>query len=302
MTKDYVVDVTKITKNFDTVKALDELVLRIEPGIFGIIGPNGAGKTTLLRILLGLIRPDSGSGQVLGIDISESIKIRERIGVLHERSVFPKLMTAREYLSQIILIYGSGKDPDELLKMVDLYDARNRQIGHLSAGMHQRLGIALAFAGTPELIFLDEPTSNLDVAGREQILDLISNLYHSSGVSFVITSHILSELERVCTHVAFMNEGRAIIQGTTNEIIAKYTSDRYRIRCSDSHALAARLESLSGLDQIHIIGPSMISFLLRADVSTTRTKIEQEAESCQVHVYMIEKTATLEDAFREVIS
>ncbi|MHA1638306.1 MAG: ABC transporter ATP-binding protein [Candidatus Thorarchaeota archaeon] len=302
MTKKYAVDVAKITKNFDSVKALDELVLTIEPGIFGIIGPNGAGKTTLLRILLGLIRPDSGSGQVLGIDIGESLKIRERIGVLHERPVFPKFMTTREYLSQVILIYDSGKDSDELLELVDLHDARNRQIGHLSAGMHQRLGIALAFAGAPELIFLDEPTSNLDVSGREQMLDLISHLYHTSGVSFVITSHILSELERVCTHVAFMNEGRALVQGATNEIIEKYTKDRYRIRCSDSYALAVRLESISGLDQIHIIGPSMISFLLRTDIITTRTKIEQEAESSQVHVYSIEKTATLEDAFREVTS
>jgi ABC-2 type transport system ATP-binding protein len=194
----FVVEVDKISKNFGHVQALDELELKIEPGLFGIIGPNGAGKTTLLRILLGLIQPSSGFARVLDMDISQSKKIRERIGVLLENPTLPKAMGAREYLSQVIKLYGGNSDPDELLELVGLQDATNRQIGHLSAGMRQRLGIALVFAGNPELIILDEPTSNLDVPGREQMLDLLSHLYHKSKVSIIIASHILTELEQVC--------------------------------------------------------------------------------------------------------
>jgi ABC-type multidrug transport system ATPase subunit len=301
VTKGCVVDVAKITKNFNDVRALDELVLGIEEGIFGLIGPNGAGKTTLIRILLGLIKPDSGSAQVLGIDISESIKIREHIGILHEHASLPKFMTAREYLPSVIKIYGSGKDPRDLLELVGLTDAGDRQIGHLSAGMQQRLGIALAFAGEPELIVLDEPTANLDVFGREQILSLVSRLHHESGVSFIISSHIISELEQVCTHIALMDKGRAIVQGATNDIIDRYANNRYRIRCSDSYALAARLENISGLDQVHIVGPKLISFLLKSDLNAVTVRIEQEAASCDVQVSKIEEAATLSDAFWEVI-
>ncbi|MGV9170381.1 MAG: ABC transporter ATP-binding protein [Promethearchaeia archaeon] len=302
MKKGYAVEVASISKIFDDVQALDKLNLHIEPGVFGIIGPNGAGKTTLLRILLGLILPDSGSARVLGIDIADSFKIRERVGVLHERPSLPSGMSAKDYLSQVIHLYGSGKDPDELLEMVDLLDARNRQIGNLSAGMKQRLGIALAFAGSPELVFLDEPTSNLDVPGREQILNLISQLHHASGVSFVIASHVLSELERVCTHVAFMKQGRKIIQGTTNDIVEKYTEGRYRVRCSKAYTLADELDSLGKVEDLHILGSNIVSFRFNGNVNRLRTDIEQRATSSQIEIHSIEKTSTLEDAFREVIS
>ncbi len=301
MTNKFVVEVDKISKNFGPVQALDELELKIEPGLFGIIGPNGAGKTTLLRIILGLIQPSSGSATVLDMDISQSKKIRERIGVLLENPPLPKAMGAREYLSQVIKIYGGNKDPDELLELVGLQDAPNRQIGHLSAGMRQRLGVALAFAGNPELIILDEPTSNLDVSGREQMLDLLSHLYHKSKVSIIIASHILSELERVCTHVAFMNRGKNVVQGTTNDIIEKYALNRYRIRCSDAHTLTQQLDGKFGIEDIRLLGPNIFSFRYEESIDSIELPVRQEAESCKVQIHRIEKTASLEDAFREVI-
>jgi ABC-2 type transport system ATP-binding protein len=301
MTSRFVVEVDKISKNFGPVQALDELELKIEPGLFGIIGPNGAGKTTLLRILLGLIQPSSGSATVLDMDISQSKKIRERIGVLLENPTLPKAMGAREYLSQVIKLYGGNSDPDELLELVGLQDAPNRKIGHLSAGMRQRLGIALAFAGNPELIILDEPTSNLDVPGREQMLDLLSHLYHKSKVSIIIASHILSELEQVCTHVAFMNRGKTVVQGTTDDIIEKYALNRFRIRCSDAHTLTQKLEGKYGIDDIRLLGPNMFSFRYEESIDSIVLPVRQEAESCNIQIHRIEIIASLEDAFREVI-
>jgi ABC-2 type transport system ATP-binding protein len=301
MTKRFVVEVDKISKNFGPVQALDELELKVEPGLFGIIGPNGAGKTTLLRILLGLIQPSSGSARVLDMDISQSKKIRERIGVLLENPTLPKAMSAREYLSQVIKLYGGNSDPDELLELVGLQDAINRQIGHLSAGMRQRLGIALAFAGNPDLIILDEPTSNLDVPGREQMLDLLSHLYHKSKVSIIIASHILSELEQVCTHVAFMNRGKNVVQGTTNDIIEKYALNRFRIRCSDAHTLAQLLDGKFGIEDIRLLGPNMFSFRYEESIDSIVLPVRQEAESCNIQIHRIEIIASLEDAFREVI-
>jgi ABC-2 type transport system ATP-binding protein len=301
MTKRFVVEVDKISKNFGPVQALDELELKVEPGLFGIIGPNGAGKTTLLRILLGLIQPSSGFARVMDMDISQSKIIRERIGVLLENPTLPKAMGAREYLSQVIKLYGGNSDPDELLELVGLQDATNRQIGHLSAGMRQRLGIALVFAGNPELIILDEPTSNLDVPGREQMLDLLSHLYHKSKVSIIIASHILTELEQVCTHVAFMNRGKTVVQGTTNDIIEKYALNRFRIRCSDAHTLAQLLDGKFGIEDIRLLGPNMFSFRYENSIDSIVLPVRQEAESCNIQIHRIEIIASLEDAFREVI-
>ena len=138
-----VIQVTDLHKRFGQVRALDGLDLEVAPGIFGLIGPNGSGKTTLLRTLLGLICPDQGTASVLGHDIhKESLSIRKRIGVLHERPKYPGDMTAERYLTRVGKLYGTWREPDELLSFVGLSDASSRKIGNLSAGMHQRLVIA----------------------------------------------------------------------------------------------------------------------------------------------------------------
>ena len=291
-----------MTKNFGAVNALNTTNLEIEPGVFGLIGPNGAGKTTLLRILLDLAKPDSGNARVLGLDTrTESLEIRKRIGVLHERPSFPDAVTVRNYLQDVCGLYNSNKTPETLLKLVDLEYAADRQIGHLSAGMRQRVGIDLAFAGNPEMVFLDEPTANLDVESREQILDLIFELHQKLGVSFVLISHILSELERACTHVAFMQSGRIIESGRTNEVISKLTKSRYRIKCSESHLLIDRIREIYGTTSARILGPTSISLETDSDYNDVKSRVEQIAASLDVKIYSVEKAATLEDVYREVI-
>ena len=301
-TTENIISVSNLHKSFGEIKALDGLSLNIKPGIFGLIGPNGAGKTTLLRILLDLARPDSGNARILGLDTrTESLEIRRRIGVLHEHSSFPEAVSVRDYLQDVCGLYNSNKTPETLLKLVDLEYAADRQIGHLSAGMRQRVGIALAFAGNPEIVFLDEPTANLDVESREQILDLIFELHQKSGVSFVLISHILSELERACTHVAFMQSGRIIESGRTNEVISRLTKNRYRIKCSESHLLIDRIREIDGMTSARILGPTSISLETDSDYDDVRKRVEQIATSLDVKIYSLEKAATLEDAYREVI-
>ena len=208
MSKTDIVSVTGLSKTFGKVEALKEFTLDIEAGIFGPIGPNGAGKTTLIRVLLGLIHADAGQANVLGMNVrTHSLDIRRRIGVLHERPSFTPTISTLDYLQCVKQIYRSQSDPKELLATVGLEDAHDRKIMNLSAGMHQRLGIAQALIGSPELVFLDEPTSNLDVVGRDEIIKLIVDLNLDLGVSFFIASHILSELERACQTVAFIREG-----------------------------------------------------------------------------------------------
>ena len=182
MTGESVVSIQNLSKDFSEVRALDSLSVDISQGIFGIIGPNGAGKTTLIRILLGLIPPDSGNANVLGYDVrTESLEIRNHIGVLHETPVFPKSMTVMEFLRDIVRIYGYDVDCETLLEQVDLLYAKNRKIGNLSAGMYQRLGIALAFAGVTQF---DNGFSWIRIHSR----DIVKDEKFRTGTSAIIPS------------------------------------------------------------------------------------------------------------------
>ncbi len=301
--QEFVVSVTDLVKDFREVRALDNVNLDVDSGIFGLIGPNGAGKTTLLRILLGLIRPDVGGGKVLGLDIRKnSLEMRRRIGVLHERPSYPKSMTVVDYLDKVAKLYGSNKSVEALLTMVDLAYAKNRKIGNLSAGMHQRLGIAQALVGSPELVFLDEPTSNLDVTGRDDIMDLIVNLHHELGVSFFVSSHILSELERVCHQVAFIDAGKIIERGSVRDIIEKYTSNTFRIITSDSAGLMEILKQLPGLIRPRVSGANSITFNLESgQISDIQAEVEDAATSLGIRLYAIERAGSLEAAFKELV-
>ena len=297
------ISVSEIYKDFGNVVALDGFSLEVEPGIFGLIGPNGAGKTTLIRILLGLIKPDVGKAQIFGFNVRDnSLSIRRRVGVLHEKPAFPKNMKALDYVEKVAMIYDSEKSAEEMLELVELSYASDRKIGHLSAGMHQRLGIAQALIGNPELVILDEPTSNLDVTGRDVIIRLIVNLHNELDVSFFISSHILSELERACHSVAFVKNGRVIEQGTALDVIERHTEGLFKIITSDSIALFQALEEISGLSEASISGANAITVKLEPNqLKEIQSEIERIAKSLEVRVYAIEKALTLEDAYRGIM-
>lgn len=303
LSSESLIQVRNLHKQFGQVRALNGLDLEVGSGIFGLIGPNGSGKTTLVRALLGLIHPDQGEASVLGRSIwTESLHIRKRIGVLHERPKYPPRMTAERYLTNVSKLYDTGRDSAELLSLVGLSDASARKIGNLSAGMHQRLGIAQALAGDPELVFLDEPTANLDVSGRDEVVHLIINLHQDLGVSFFISSHILSELERACHGVAFIRAGKVVEKGSVIDIIREHTKRRFRIITSDSKTLQGALKDIPELLEATVTGVSTVSVVLdKGNLKTVQARVEEIAESLGIKVYAFEQADSLEDAYKEVM-
>jgi ABC-2 type transport system ATP-binding protein len=298
-----VLSISNASKRFRDVQALDKLTLEMGNGVFGLIGPNGAGKTTLLRILLGLIQADEGRIEVLGLDAyTESFEIRKRLGVLHEHPIYPPSLTVNHFLERVSKIYKSRENPIELLDVVGLSEAKQRKIGNLSAGMRQKLGVAQALIGKPELVFLDEPTSNLDVMARRDLLNVILNIHKEEGVSFCIISHVLSELERVCSDVAFINAGRSIVAGPIHEIITQYSSNQYTIIASDPRILHDELIKADIVERSEVTGAKAMTVIMRSDNhSTILAEIEQLAKSKEIKVYDIERTKSLEEAFLEVM-
>ena len=299
---DSLIEIQRLTKSFGEVSALKEVDLSISDGIFGLIGPNGAGKTTLFRILLNLVQQDSGRARIFGLDVvKDSIKIRKQIGVLHERPTYPPFLSPIEYLSRMSRLYKRQRDPEELLELVGLLSARNRKIGNLSAGMYQRLGIAQSLMGFPKLVFLDEPTSNLDVIGRSEVLDLIMKLNKEDETSFVISSHILSELQTICSNLVFLANGKVLEEGSMTDIIKRHASDRIRIITSDASKLAQILKQVQWIDKIHIAGTSTIIISSTLDLEAVRTRISNIVKDSSLAVYDMSKATDLEEIFKEVI-
>jgi len=302
--KDYVISVSDVSKSFGSVKALDGLSLDMEPGILGLIGPNGAGKTTLIRVLLGLIKPDTGSAHIFDNNTSsESRDFLQHIGVLHEDPYFPPLMTPRQYLTDVGFLYPQRIPADELLTMVGLSDAADRKIKNLSAGMKRRLGLAQALVGKPKLVLLDEPTSNLDVTGRDQVLRLIAEIYQEENVSFLITSHILSELERACHQIAVVVEGKIVEKGSIDELVEKHTQLRFRVMSSDSFKLEKILKEEQGIIDVLVDGTKSVIIEVSPDyVEDIESHLEELVKGTDIKFYGVENTGTLEDMFRRLIS
>jgi ABC-2 type transport system ATP-binding protein len=203
-----------LRKEFGTKVAVRELTLEVPRGeVFGFLGPNGAGKTTSMKMLLGLVRPTSGGGRILGRPLGDP-RGRARVGYLPEHFAFHEWLGGRELLrfhGRLLGLPSRGLE-DEIearLRRVDLADAASRRVREYSKGMKQRLGLAQALLGAPELVFLDEPTSGLDPLGRRLVRDVIREL-RERGTSVFLNSHLLSEVEVTCNRVAFVKDGRVI--------------------------------------------------------------------------------------------
>ena len=215
-----VLAVAALEKRYRRVEALAGVDLAVEPGqLVGLLGPNGAGKSTLVKIACGLVRPTRGRAEVAGAPAG-SVVARQALGYLAELFRFPGWMTADEVLAlhqRLARSAGGGSERGELLELVGLPDARRTRVAAMSKGMQQRLGIAQAMVGKPQLLLLDEPTSALDPAGRRVVRELLEEL-RRRGTSVLLNSHLLSEVELVCDHVVIVDHGRVVAAGTPSEL------------------------------------------------------------------------------------
>ena len=211
---DYVIEAYGLRKQFGAKTAVEDLSLAVGRGeVFGFLGPNGAGKTTAIKMLLGLVDPTSGSANVLGAPVGDRA-VRARLGFLPEHFRFQDWLTGRELLQFHARLLGRPTREwsariEGLLARVDLVDAANRPVRTYSKGMMQRIGLAQAILGEPEIVFLDEPTSGLDPLGRLLVRDVIREL-RARGTTVFLNSHLLGEVEATCSRVVFVKAGRTV--------------------------------------------------------------------------------------------
>jgi len=240
-----IVEIEGLAKSFGKIVALNGLDMHIPRGVSGFIGPNGAGKTTTINILAGLVKPTKGTATIFGLDIrSESLEIRRRVRFMLENMYLPGHLSVEKYMKHVACLCNSTfKEVIEVLEIVGLKRFKYRPIKSLSAGMMQRLRLAQVLLGNPELIVLDEPTANLDPIGKIEILEKIAELNREKSINFLISSHILPELERIIDWVSIINDGRIIAEGRLSDIIPRKKYNIFRIFSSDNKKLVNILKS-----------------------------------------------------------
>lgn len=248
---DNVLTTTALSKQYKHTKALDQLSMHVPRGaIYGFVGRNGSGKTTLIRLLCGLQAPTSGSFRLYDVEnASAGIHLaRRRLGAVIETPSFYHHLSAADNLCQQYRILGLPRFADipDLLRLVGLSDTGHKKAGNFSLGMKQRLGIAMALAGHPDFLVLDEPTNGLDPQGIIEIRELILRLNREEGITVLISSHILDELSRLATHYGIIDGGRMVKELSAAELDANCRK-ALRVRVSDIRALTRVLDA-RGLD------------------------------------------------------
>ena len=235
-----------LTKRFGSVTAVEGLSVDVAPGVTGLVGANGAGKSTLLKILLGLLPATEGTASVLDRDVAtDGPAIRELVGYMPEHDCLPPDVSATEFVVHMARMSGlpttaARERAADTLRHVGLYEERYRPMGGYSTGMRQRVKLAQALVHDPALVLLDEPTNGLDPAGRDDMLELIRRIGAEFGISVIVTSHLLGELERVCDGIVVIDAGRLLRHSTTASVTAATPVVAIEVD-GDQEALLARL-------------------------------------------------------------
>jgi ABC-2 type transport system ATP-binding protein len=288
-----VIEVAGLTKRFGRVVAVEELTFRVEPGVVtGFLGPNGAGKSTTLRVLLGLLRADRGTALVLGRRYPELDAPARRVGAVLESDVFHAGRTGRNHLR---VVAAAAEIPetrvDEVLELVDLTGAAGRRAGGYSLGMRQRLGIATALLGNPQVLVLDEPANGLDPAGIRWLRQLLRGLA-GEGRTVFLSSHVLSEMEQTADRVVVIHRGRLVVQGSIEEITSRAVSAT-RVRSPRAESLA-ELFAREGIEVTATEGD-----MLRASAPPARVGELAAASGIVLHE-LVGEAPGLEEAFLEL--
>lgn len=297
---DYVLEAKALTKKYKNFKALDELTMKIPQGsIYGLVGKNGAGKTTLIRIICGLQNPTSGEYILYGKKSnSKSItKARRRIGAVVETPSIYLDMTAYDNIKQQYITLGipSNEDIGELLKLVGLENTGKKKAKHFSLGMKQRLGIAVALAGDPDFLVLDEPVNGLDPQGIVEIRELILKLNRELNITVLISSHILDELSKLATHYGFVDSGRVVKEISAKEL-EKSCRKAICIEVTDIKILSLVLDELKM--EYSIISDTVADIYASVNVSQLVLKLSEK--SCDV-ISMAEHDESLEGYYINLV-
>jgi ABC-2 type transport system ATP-binding protein len=265
-----------LSKHYGPVRALDDVSFEIGSGITGLLGSNGAGKTTSLKLFIGLIEPDAGSVEVLGTDTRTSVEYRTRIGYAPEHDCLPGAVSAAEFLAYMGELSGLPRTAarlraSDVLRHVGLFEERYRPIGTYSTGMKQRVKLAQALVHDPVLAFLDEPTAGLDPMGRREMLELIRRVGGEFGISIVISTHLMGDVERTCDAVIVLDAGRLLRAGP----VSSFTEEKETVvveLVEGAEALARILER-RGLDARLDDGRLTLEHVSGEDYDTLRDAI-----------------------------
>ncbi|WP_265109254.1 ABC transporter ATP-binding protein [Halosolutus halophilus] len=294
------ITVDNLTKSYGQTLALDDLSFDVEEGeVFGFLGPNGAGKSTTINVLLDFVRPTAGQVQVLGLDAqAHSREIRSRTGVLPEGYQTYDRLTARQHLEFAIESKGVDDDPEALLERVDLADAIDKKAGGYSKGMSQRLMLAMALVGEPELLILDEPSTGLDPNGAREMREIVRE-ENARGATVFFSSHIMEQVEAVCDRVGILREGEMVavdsVEGLRDSVEGG-TALRVTVDRIDDDALQA-VRSLPDVGDAAVENGTPPTVVVQVDGSKTTVLSTLEDHGIDVQDFSTTE-ASLDDVFR----
>jgi ABC-2 type transport system ATP-binding protein len=290
--------VRALHKRYGDVVAVDGLDLEVRPGeCFGLLGPNGAGKTTTIEICEGLLQPTSGEVEVLGRRwSSDERELRQLLGIQLQETQLAEKLTVRETVRLFRSFYDRGREPEEVIALVQLEEKARARVGSLSGGQKQRLALACALVGDPQLLFLDEPTTGLDPQARRQLWELIGEL-RAGGRTIVLTTHYMEEAERLCDRVAIVDHGRAIALGTPRALVQSLGADHVvEFALGDAAFDADRLSRLEGVRSVRRDNGSWSLTVAELHVALPAILAEVERRGATL-AELRTHSATLEDVF-----
>lgn len=295
-----IIETYHLSKKYGGALRVNDLSLRVPEGcIYGFLGPNGAGKSTTLKMILGLVRPTGGDISVFGTSLTRRhrLSILKQVGSLIESPSYYGHLTGEENLRIVQTMRGvSAQNIQEVLEIVRLSDQKNKRVAHYSLGMKQRLGLAAALLGYPRLLILDEPTNGLDPAGIQEMRELIKELPQRFGMTVLVSSHLLSEIDQMADHVGIIREGELVFQDSL-AALHSHSKHHLALRTTDN----ARAQRLLQARHLHVSdegeGYLMLSLL---NDDTTAALVQVLAESGVGLLRLEERQKSLEDIFLEL--